>query len=527
MMRRRVESGPAQGVAEEMWAARLNAQPIPELAVIDLGSNTARLVLFDTTPAGGFRSIFESKEIPRLGEGSLPDGALSPAAIERGVSAMRRFARQLEAAGSPPIVAVATSAVRDAPNAGEFLARVASETGITVQVLGGEQEGHYAQVGVSAAWSLDQDLVVDLGGGSLQAVATRNGKVDRVVSLPLGSLRLTERFLRHDPPKGREIERLRDHVRQGLRALPKPRSRKYRIFGVGGSIRCLARVAIELTDYPLPIVHGFPLSLPELEVIERRIIDLPAADRREVPGISGHRADVILAGLLTVEELLRVTHREELLVSGTGIREGIALERIGAHLPAKQDELTYRSVTAAARAFGFSLEHGDEVRRVALEWFDTLGKRIKFRPEDRRALAVAAWMHDVGAVVEVWRHPRHSSYLLKHAAILGLSHRETLLAALAVYLHEGDPQPPEWRKEFRLVLGAEDLQRVQELGAILYVAETLDGAKVRLRWAPGNPRRLEVRTRGGAGNEASDKGYARIARMMRRTFDVVVVTDPR
>ncbi|MCI4360581.1 MAG: hypothetical protein L3J91_02670, partial [Thermoplasmata archaeon] len=161
--------------------------------------------------------------------------------------------------------------------------------------------------------------------------------------------------------------------------------------------------------------------------------ELPVGRRRDVPGISGHRADVIVAGLAVVSELMRRTGRDTVWVSGTGIREGIALERIGAPLPAPAEVLAHRSVTAAARAFGFSLPHGEEVRRIALELFELLRVKEGWGREERLALSVGAWMHDVGAVVEIWRHPRHSAYLLRHGSVFGLTQRELLLASLAVY----------------------------------------------------------------------------------------------
>ncbi|MCI4360582.1 MAG: hypothetical protein L3J91_02675, partial [Thermoplasmata archaeon] len=234
-------------MAATLSATRTSAELRPravELAVIDLGSNTARLVIFETTSQGGFRSIFESKEVPRLGQGVSPDGSLSPEAVERGVGALRRFARQIHQAGDPLTLAVATSAVRDAPNGPEFLSRVARETGIRIRVLTGAEEGRYAYLGVAGAFELGRDLAVDLGGGSLQAALTIDGRLDRVVSLPLGALRLTQQFLVHDPPKGKELDLMRDHVREALKDLPLPRSGPTHIYGVGGTIRCLARVAI-------------------------------------------------------------------------------------------------------------------------------------------------------------------------------------------------------------------------------------------------------------------------------------------
>ncbi|MCI4330566.1 MAG: Ppx/GppA family phosphatase [Thermoplasmata archaeon] len=497
------------------------------LAVMDVGSNTARLVVFETTPEGGFRSTFETKEVPRLGKSVAADGSLSASARARGVAAIRRFARQLDAAGRPPTVAVATSAVRDAPNGKAFLSEVRRETGIEVRLLTGEEEGRFAYLGVGASFELADDLVVDLGGGSLQAASTRSGRPEGIVSLPLGALRLTQRFLRHDPPKPRELDALRGHVREHLRLLP-PESGAVprRLFGVGGTIRCLARVSIELDRYPLPQVHGYTLTRSELARILHRIGPMEPDRRRQVPGITGTRADVIVAGLVVVDELLRKVPDESMTVCGTGIREGIVVDRIGAEVPASAEKLAFRSVTAASRSFGFSLAHGREVERVALTLFDLLQPRYEWGKDVRRSLRVGAWMHDVGTVVEIWRHPRHSAYLLRYASILGLTHRETALAALAVAQHHGDPLTAASKKEWRSILSREDLSVAEELGAILFFAETLDGAQVHLALARGSDR-LRITPIGGPGSEASERAIERLTRAMERAFDLEVVVYGR
>src|SRR5580693_6344319 len=362
-------------------------------AVVDVGSNTARLAVFEVTPAGGLRAAFESKEVPRLGEGTGTDRSLSDAAVRRGIEALARFRRRLAAAGDPPAISVATSAVRDAPNGAEFVARVRSATGFNLRILSGEEEARYAYLGVAGAWDLHSDTIVDLGGGSLQAVRTKGGDLETAGSGPLGALRLTEAFLEHDPPKQRELDRLRAHVRDELRGAGVVRGQLY---GVGGTIRCLARVAVDLTNYPLERVHGYPLTRRTLARVERVLLGLDADERRRIPGVGGHRADVIVAGVVVVDELMRRTEADSLVVSATGIREGIAIEHAGIRVPAASETLAWRSVTAEASALGFSLPHGEAVRAVAVELFEALAPRFGWGASERLALDVAGWMHDVG-----------------------------------------------------------------------------------------------------------------------------------
>ncbi|MGI0151669.1 MAG: exopolyphosphatase, partial [Thermoplasmata archaeon] len=263
-------------------------------AVIDVGSNTARLVIFRTSESGALRAIDERKEVPRLGSGTLPDGSLSSEAFDRGIASLDRFAHALEALGSPTSAGVATSAVRDAPNGPAFLQQVERTTGISLRTLSGSEEARFAYLGVASAWELDNALVCDLGGGSLQIVEVRDGHLQNSVSLPLGVLRLTQRFLEHDPPKGREVDDLRALARDSIRGtLDAFRGRTYRLYSAGGTVRALARAAIDLRDYPIPRVHGYALRERDLEALFDLLIEVPAAKRRAVAGIGNDRADVV------------------------------------------------------------------------------------------------------------------------------------------------------------------------------------------------------------------------------------------
>jgi exopolyphosphatase/guanosine-5'-triphosphate,3'-diphosphate pyrophosphatase len=462
---------------------RMNGRSVPlagPIGVIDVGSNTARLEIFLAASSGALRPVEERKEVPRLGLGTLPDGSLAPEAIARGVEALGRFAQTLKDVGAPKTLAVTTSAVRDAPNSSVFLSEVQKRTGISLRVISGLEEAHYAYIGVASAWELDTALVCDLGGGSLQLVEVRAGREQNSVSLPLGALRLTQRFLEHDPPKPREIEELRSSVRSTLTAaLEAFGGSQYAVVGVGGTVRALARAAIELREFPIARVHGYALRDRDLEALFELVADVPASKRRTVVPVGSDRADLIVAGIVVFQELLRSAGARELTVSGTGIREGIALEVVGAALPAPAEELAHRSAVALAEGMSFSLPHGEKLAEFARSLFDLLAAGRGWGASERRALTVAAWLHDAGVAIDLWRHARHSAYLIRNYPLWGLDPRETLVASMAAYLHEGAPAPSAWRKEFLPVLRPSDLDLARGLGAILQTAELL---------APGAPR---------------------------------------
>ena len=450
------------------------------LAVIDIGSNTARLVVFETA-GESIRAVYQTKDAPRLGARPGPRGELSEEATARGVATVRRFARLVELFEVPRALSVATSAVRDAPNGPDFVREVERATGLKLRVLTGTEEARYGYLGAASAWALKDDLVLDLGGGSLQLAEVRDGELRNSVSLPLGVLRLSQRYFEHDPPKRREWDELRDTVRTTLTsAVEAFGGDGYRLIGIGGTVRSLARAAIELREYPIRRVHGYPLYDHDLEALSELLGEMTAAKRRSIPGIGGDRADVVLAGIVVLEELLRATGAEHVIVCGTGIREGIALEAVGAHLPATAELLAERSAVAAARSFAFRLGHGREVADTALELLRLLGAQYDALASEGLALRVAAWMHDAGTSVDLWNHARHSAYLIQNCPIWGLDQREVLLAAMTTYLHEGDPPPSEWKRAFLPIIRSPDIEIAVRLGAILEVAEILAPARPHL-----------------------------------------------
>ncbi|HYA54967.1 MAG TPA: Ppx/GppA phosphatase family protein [Thermoplasmata archaeon] len=499
-----------------------SAHVVSTIGVVDIGSNTARCVVFDASSAGTVRPIYETKDAPRLGSGTGADGSLSPEAMVRGIATVRRFTRVLKAFRVPKTLAVATSAVRDAPNGPEFVRDVARATGVSLRTISGTQEARYAYLGLASAWELTNDLVCDLGGGSLQIAEVRDGTLRNSVSLPLGALRLSQRFFDHDPPKRRENDALREHVQETLASVLEAfGGARYRLFGVGGTVRSLARAAIEFRQYPVRRVHGYPLYESDIEALQELLGEMPSSRRRSIPGIGSDRADVVLAGIIVISELLRAVQVDRIIVSGTGIREGIALESAGAKLPAPAEVLAERSAAAAAESFAFDLEHGREVAEAASALYRLLADRFDGGRSEELALRVAAWMHDAGVAIDLWNHARHSSYLIQNYPLWGLDQREVLLASMAAYLHEGTSVPSEWKKGFLPIIRPPDLETAVRLGAILGVAELL--APVRPRFSlTGDGNALAVSFSTTASTTLPPRWAEKVRKPMERVFELEV-----
>jgi exopolyphosphatase / guanosine-5'-triphosphate,3'-diphosphate pyrophosphatase len=294
------------------------------VAVVDLGSSAVRILLAQVTPAAGYRVVAEERVPTRLGGGT--PGTLPRVAIERTLRAVRRFFRRHGRRGrGPRIVAVATSAVRDARNRERLLGPLRYREGIEVHVLSARDE---ARLGVEAALDslpLRRAVVADLGGASLQLSRVRARRFAGTASVPLGTVRSTRRFLRHDPPRPRELRALREAVRAELRTALPTAARGEVLVGLGGTVRTLASIHLKAHPGERKHRHGLRLRQADVTAIRERLEGASLRKRRRIRGLKAERADIILAGAVVIEEVLMFGGYAALVVCTRGVRDGLLL----------------------------------------------------------------------------------------------------------------------------------------------------------------------------------------------------------
>lgn len=494
-----------------------------EVAVVDLGSNTARLVLFRSNRAGPPWSVFEAKETPRLAQDLGPLGRISSDGIERASATLARFGRIIRDRAPDAVALVATSAARDAPNRGRLLEVVGRRAGFPVRCLSGREEAYYAFRGAASSIPLGNDRVFDLGGGSIQVVSVRDGRFRTSLSLPLGALRMHAHFLKHDPPKEREFDALVDFLDISLEHVPRCAPNE-RVVGVGGTVRSLARVLRETGELPYDDLHGAEIGRADLERLVDLFRETPTEMRREIPGLSADRADVALAGATVILRLLRRLGVAGLTVSVCGLREGVAAELLDQPVPRNAEIMAHRSALAAAVALGLSRTHAEGVRRHARALYRLAVARGRLAPELGRVVDVAAILHDAGTAISYAHHPAHSAYLVTYRPLYGLSPRERTLAAGAVDLHERYEPAGTVMARAAPDLDRQEERTVERLGALIAVAEALGegGDAPAFTWRGD---RLTIRSpRVGP---AQPKLLERAARAFRRAFDVEVTVASR
>lgn len=449
------------------------------VAIIDMGSNSFRLIVMEYVPRLSFKMIDEVRESVRIGEGMSEVDVLRPAAIDRAAVAAQIYAAFCRASGIDDIIAVGTSAIRDARNRSRYIDRVRRETGIGVRVLSGEEEAYYGYLAAVNSTTLENGFVVDLGGGSLQITRVENRASTHSVSFPLGAVRCTEGFLRSDPATPGEMRALSMHLRDRFEALGWfKREPGMTLVGEGGTLRLVGHLAQKRGHYPLDDLHGYVTTLGQVETVRDELARLSIAGRARLAGMKPDRADISLAGALVVDEVMRTSGFEELTICGQGLREGLFYERfLGApdDSPPIFENVRRASALNLAHVYRFQEKHAEHIAHLTLAMFDQLPPEVnKCGPVERELLWAASMLHDIGVSIDYHDHHKHGSYLILNAGLPGYTHREIALIALLVRYHrKGRPTVDELGG----LLEAGDEVRLLQLTSLLRLAEQIDRSR--------------------------------------------------
>ena len=446
------------------------------VAIIDLGSNTARLVVMSAVPGHAYHLDDEIREVVRLRQGMTARG-LSDEAMSRAMVTLRLFKRFCDSTRVDLIIATATSAVREAHNGAEFVRQMETDLGLPLRILNGEREAYYGVLGALNEVPLADGYVLDIGGGSMQLSRVRDRRFQRGVSLPLGALALSERFVRQDPPAPAEVEAVRREIAAQLKAASWSGDRKKKngrspLVALGGTARNMAAMAAARQAYPLNTLHGFVLGRDDLAENVRLLAALPLSERENLPGLNSDRADIILPGALVLQAVMDELEVERLTLSVNGLREGLFFEHFWQHLgyPVVSDVRQF-SVLNKARVYQYSKAHANQVRFLAGRLFKQLAPLHGYGRPEEEMLDAAALLHDLGTLISYDDHHKHSQTLIINSGLPGFQPRETALIALMTRYHrKGRPRVDG----FESLLEDGDETRLVQLAAILRLAEFLE-----------------------------------------------------
>ena len=452
------------------------------IAAIDIGTNSIHMIVVQVRPDLSFEVIDREKEMVRLGAGGLDGRALTPEAMHAALQVLSKFRRLAESHRVDEVIAVATSATREAENGGEFLQTVTQQTGIRPRVISGTEEARLIHLAAVYGVSVPRDVavVIDIGGGSVEVTRGAGSNVELGRSFKLGVIRLTERFVKTDPLEPRDERKLVRHIDAeiGKYLAQIAKDGFERVIGTSGTILSIGAVASAAEG----LAPGAPLrnrrfSAKLIRRVRKDLVALDLEKRLRVPGLEPRRADLAVAGAILVDELLRRLGANEITLCDLSLREGLVLDYISRHRKeiAQADrypDVRRRSVFELAERCNYWPAHSQHVARLSIGLFDQTRAIHGLTDREREWLEYAAILHDIGVHISYEGHHKHSYYLVKNGDLRGFEPDEIEAIALVARYHR---QATPKRKHD----GFSDLRRrtrrtVRTLAAILRLAESLD-----------------------------------------------------
>ncbi|CAM2759757.1 Ppx/GppA phosphatase family protein [Helicobacter felis] len=395
--------------------------------VIDIGSNSMRMAIFKKTSQFGFYLLYELKSKVRISQGTYEHGGvLQKTPIKRALKALNEFKEIAEKYKSKKLLCVATSAVRDAPNAQEFIALVRKECGLRIKVIDGKKEAFYGGVACANLLHHKDGITIDIGGGSTECALIQEGKIVDLLSLNLGTIRLKELFFDKNAP----LQSALDFIYKEFKKIP-AHYKSDQVFGVGGTIRAIAKLAMRRSNYPIEVVHGYEMGVSEhLDFIHE--IAQSSEARLEVLGVSEDRQDSIRSGALILWALLQHLNPEKIVASGVGVREGVFLSDMLRNHKHSFPKGINPSILSLLDRFLPHAKHSQEVKQVCVKLFEALRPLHCISEEYLYHLKIAGQLSSIGKVLNFYGAHKHAAYLALNALSYGFSHQERAIICLLV-----------------------------------------------------------------------------------------------
>lgn len=444
------------------------------IGIIDIGSNSVRLVIYAYTQTGANRVLGEWKESARLSERIRPDGVLPPSEAHVIVPVLLRFLDICSAHETSHIRTVATAAIRNAANSGQIVSLLSDATGMLIEVLTGEEEGRYGFLGVLNTIDVRDGFLIDIGGGSTEVTLFRNRKLVRSVSFPFGAVNTSRSYTSDGEADTEQLLAIRRMVENAAAEHAWLRSEPgLPLIGLGGTVRTLGKIDQKRRKYPFAQAHNYPVGPASVEELLALLPAMPVERRKKIDGLSKERADIIVPGLVILHTLFGIVQATAYIVSGAGLRDGLFYEAVCPEKPLADDVLD-RSVNILLELNPFiPRRHADHVARLAVGLFDDLLPLHGLEPRARTMLSAAARLYKLGTAVHYYQYNRHTFYMIAYSRLDGLSHRELLLCA-AIASYKTKNRIHQTLLPFKEMLTESDEWTVAKLGSLLQLAIALD-----------------------------------------------------
>jgi len=406
-------------------------------AIIDIGSNSARLVIFEKTSHYGFHLICEQKSKVRIGEGAYEKKAyLQPIGIKRAFLTLRSFTHTIEKFQVHKTICVATSALRDAPNGKIFVQWIEKELGLSIRIIDGNKEATYGAIAANNLLPITDGITIDIGGGSSDIALIKNDNIIDTYSLNLGTVRLKELFFDKEMSRHEINQKAKTYIKAELQRLPAQFKNRLAI-GIGGTARTLSKGIMKLSAHPLDKLHAFTYKRDEFrEYLEA--IPLSSAKNLKKFGLKKNRYDTIREGTLIFNEILSHIGADSVMSSAVGVREGVFLEQALKHEQLKFPKDVNPSITSILDRFKPSIQIESKKKnklKIASDLYTELQSEINDNLQYNKELLWAIKLSTIGNTLTVYKSHQHAFYIAMQELNYSFTHEQMLLVSLLLRMH--------------------------------------------------------------------------------------------
>ncbi len=450
-----------------------------KIAIIDLGSNTARLVIVKVLEGGYFRVIDELKEPVRLAQDMEVDGFLRPVRMQQTIKTLKMFKTLYESHGVSKVFAYATAAVRAAKNQKAFVEDVYNYCGIKLQVLSQEEEANFVYTGVINSMDVPKGLVVDIGGGSTKVIYYNRRVMIAQDTLPFGAVTLTDKFSAIQATPEERANMIVEYVTAEVSKLEwmQTLEPETQLIAVGGSMRNLGRISRRLKKYPLDMSHNYRIGIKEFSSIYDTIKTLEIDKTAKIKGLSSARADIFPAALSIMQAIVSATNFQEIIIGGAGLREGAMFKYAvpTTHEKPISDVLGH-SIYTLLNYFDCNVKHAEHVFDLSLQLYRQLKVLHKLPRPYIKVLRIAAMLHDIGSNFKFYDHHKHSCYMILNSNLYGVAQKDIIMGAIIAALHTKNTFEIGQSEfaPFVAMLTEEEIDAVRKLSVIVRIAECFD-----------------------------------------------------
>ena len=451
---------------------------MPRYAAVDIGSNSIRMEAAEVTPGSPAAILASERQVVRLGESVFRQGIISAEAIDLSCGVLAHMAEQYKKLNIVATRAVATSAVRDARNQGEFLERASQAIGAPVEIISGREEARLIHLGVQSLWPHPEErvLLVDIGGGSAEIIATEHGRMREAFSKPLGAVRLWEIFLRSDPPLARELHQMQEYIEQKLGGVSQRIGGDWqRAIATSATASAIICAVNRIPRSRREMADRMRASTPQIRKLYSRLCASSLAQRRRITGIGPRRAEIIIPGAAVLLRVLETFGVRSVYYSAAGVRDGIIADLAARGVGRELAQLSVdqrKEVEHLSQRYGVSLKHARKVAGLAHELFACTHPLHRLPPQYGKMLEASCYLHDVGHYVSDLSHHKHSYYLVANSDLSGFTNREReFIANLCRYHRKALPAVAHINYQS---LNAEERRALALLIPLLRLADNLD-----------------------------------------------------